>query len=689
MYSNESDEDTAELEEEEMNEDGYSGESGREDMEEESRHTSVHGISSVNRSSVSEDYSGYDSRLVGGTPRGIKRSRGGAAIFRGTLHSDRKIRSRKQDSAVPTLVKNMASRLGIAHLDDPDRLILRTESIVNQLPYPDFVTEGQEQDKGAIISSVVEDLGRVWQNFADHGMEDVHMHGDYVFGIGPDENAPALSKALFLATLLLQLHHPASAKGKQASLLPLAHKSINLTKSSQQSGILLNPTALPKVFIDWLDNSYSPYKAATKSLFVYQPNPIASANFWDLVLSLTLRGQLSAVIKLFKISDFKKAWSAREDGQSNDGYQGIQLENTERVINRAIQLLEHCPGLLDDDWNVTGNDWRIFRHRVEQASEHLANLAEGHDRDLDPRDSTFEASNFGIKNPSTKLSRSSRQAESHVPWSIYQSLKTLYGVLLGGVAEIISCAQNWVEVTVGLTIWWDGDDDDDEFAAGRSAMSRRSLRHSFSRTARLVDINHTAAYLRRLAAAFGQATDDSDETWFQINPINVVEVGLACVCEGNVEGVLALLRGWSLPVASAVVQIASVGGWYNPPAGGGTSMAGFNESDLMVLTSYGQPDEGLTRDSILIEYGEALFDKDVLQDAEKRNFKEGWELSLSALIRLDDTIRASHIVGDLLSRIPLGSDQRVDKVIEICQEFNKEKEAEGIAEVSRGWCEKF
>lgn len=682
-YYNHSD-DGEEPGEEDLNEEDYSEESERGTTDEDSRRNSVFGASSVKNSIFGEDYSGYGSHLDVAIPRGIKRSRGGATIPQRSYRMDGKIRSPNKDSAVPTIAKNMASRLGAASLDEPDQLILRTESIIGRLFSSEYAAEGQDQVQEAIIPTVVEDLRRLWQTSAEQRVGGLYTQGDYVVGIGPDENAPGLRKASFLAALLLQIHHPPPAKGKQASALPLLNISLHSMKSQRYSDSPLHQTALPKVLIEWLESNYCPYKIATKNLLTHEPNPTAHVNYWNLMLSLTLRGQLSAVIKILKVSDFKAAWTAREDGQGQDGYHGTRLGNIERAINRAIQLLELCPSLQDDDWNVTGSEWRIFRKRVEQASEYLANFAEGRDRDLDPLDPAFEASNFGIKNPSMKLSNSSRQAESLVPWTIYQNLKAIYGILLGGVTEIISCAQNWVEATTGLTIWWDGDDDDDEFAMGSSAMSRRSLRHSISRGARLVDINSTAAYLRRLASAFGQATDDSDETMFQINPINAVEVGLASVCEGNIEGVLALLRGWSLPIASAVMQIASLGGWYNPSAGN-AMMAGFNESDLMVLSSYGQPDEGLTRDSLLIEYGEALFDKDVLQDPEEQDAKEGWELSLAVLIRLDDTVRANTIVGDFLNRIPLRSDQRVDKIVDLCQEFGMERAAEGIAEVRRAF----
>jgi hypothetical protein len=55
----------------------------------------------------------------------------------------------------------------------------------------------------------------------------------------------------------------------------------------------------------------------------------------------------------------------------------------------------------------------------------------------------------------------------------------MYGILLGGATEIISFAQDWVEATIGLTAWWNGDDND-EIALGSLAMTRRSETLTFA-----------------------------------------------------------------------------------------------------------------------------------------------------------------------------------------------------------------
>lgn len=625
-----------------------------------------------------------ESRLYGSsvndvTPTGIKRSRGGAAISHGSSHRKEKSHRTKKDSAIPTMAKNMALQLGIASLDDPDNLIIGTEDLVSQLYAADTVAQGQERALEIALPDISEKLCNFWKGCCKEDLDDSPNEGDYSAVIGPDRNRPPFQRAIFLATLLLQLQHPPPAKGKQAFAMPRTARNSTFSTSIQSPHLSQKPMALPKILLNWLDDFHHPYQTETLNLSAHRPNPTASFNYWDILFSCTVRGQLSEVINILKKSNFKDGYTARQDGQGRVGYQGIQLGNIERVINRAIQLLESCPALHDGDWNVSGVQWQIFRKRVEQALDDLANFAEGRDRDLDPMETAFEASNFGIQNPTTTLSESTRRAESRVPWTIYQNLKALYGILLGASTEIISLAQDWVEAVIGLAIWWDGDDDDDDFAVGSLALTRRSLRRSQSQRTRLVDVNSQAAYSRRLAFAFANVTDDSNETTFQISPFNPVEVGLASVFESNIEGVIGLLKGWSLPVASAVVEIATLGGWYESSAGGALTH-GFNESDLMVL-SYGQEEQASQRDGLLADYAEALFERENFHQARRKESKEGWELAIGVLSRLDDAGKAKYRkVCELLRRIPLGSDARVDKILDICREFRMEREAQSIAE---------
>lgn len=613
-------------------------------------------------SSVMSDrfHQGNGSLFSTGIPRGSSKSHS---------HGAEKPRSFKKDSMIPVIAKNMASQLGIASIDESGDLIVDTEALVSQVYN---LSEGQDRALENTLSNVSEKLTDLWNRSVEGCADSSSLTGNYT-RIGPDERAPSFHRAVYLATLLLKLRHPPPAKGKQA------FAASRITRPLKSSTLPQNPTAIPKVLIDWLDEKYSPYKAATLSLLTHEPNPTAHSNFWDILFSSVLRGRIALVLKILQKSDFKDASTAREDGLGQNGYQGVLLENIRIVIDRAIRLLELCPALRDENWNVPGSEWILFRKHVEQCLDDLTTFAEGRNRDLDSEQSTFQAPNFSIKIHSTILSETTRRAESKVPWTVYQQLKALYNLLLGQDTEIISLAQDWIEASTALTIWWAGNDDDDGFAGGSLSMSRRSIRRSQSRSTRLVDVNTQAAYLRRLAFAFDRVTNSSENVIFEVSPVDPVEVGLASIFEGNLEGVLLLLEGWSLPVASAVIEIASKGGWYEESSNG-AAMNDFDESDLMVLSSYGQKSRTSKKDSILIEYAEALSNKGVLRGGNELS-TEGWELSVALFSRLDDNRTTKKKVSELLQRVPLISDLRADKLLNVCRSVDMDQEARIIAEV--------
>ena len=622
------------------------------------------------------------SSILDGTPRGMKRSRGGAMIPYAPPRSANKHRKPIQDSAVPGIAKNMATRIGIAKLSETDDFITQTEDILQEELYGVEASDNApEQALKAALPDASETLSELWRSCRDHDIANAPPLQDVTIGIGPAESEPALHKSIFLAALLLQLRHPPTAKGKQALAVTRFNRSSTISKSFQDSSTPANPTAFPKVLIDWMEKEHNAYQATINEVQSLHPNPTAHSNYWDIIHVCTMRGKLGEAVRILRRSNFHHARTAREDGQGDEGYNGIQVRNIERVVNRAIQILELCPALQDDDWNVTGNEWIIFRKRVQQAMEDLATFAEGRDRDMDSTQSTFESSNFGLLNTTMSLTQSTRRAESRVPWTVYQKLKVMYGILLGESTEILSSAQDWVEATIGLTVWWNGDDDED-IAVSILASTRRSLRPSQSRGPRLVDVNANPAYLRRLAYAFAWSTDDTDDDLFQINSMNPVEIGLASLFEGNVAGVIGLLRGWSLPVVSAVAEIASAGGWFETSVGNNLMDLDLDENDRSVLNGPNAQGSSMTRDTILMEYANALSNKAEIRRNHGKGVYEGWELSITLLARLDDDSVAQKRVGELLNRLDLNSDSRINKILETCQDFNMIKEARSITEVS-------
>lgn len=620
------------------------------------------------------------SSILDGTPRGMKRSRGGAIIPYAPPRSGKKHRKPTEDSGVSGIAKHMASRLGIAKLSETDDFITKTEEILQQELYgTDASGTTPEQALKAALPKASEVLSQFWQSWRDRDLANAPPMQDVTIGIGPAESEPALHKSIFLAVLLLQLRHPPTAKGKQALAVTRLSRSSTLSKSFQDSSLPANPTAFPKILIDWMEKEHNAYQSTISEIQSLRPNPTAHSNYWDIIHVCTMRGKLGEIVRILRSSNFHYARTAREDGQGDEGYSSTQVKNIERVVNRAIQVLELCPALQDDNWNVTGNEWIIFRKRVQQAMEDLATFAETRDRDSEQSD--FESSNFGLLSTTMSLTQSTRKAESRVPWTVYQKLKVMYGILLGEATEILSCAQDWVEATLGLTIWWNGDDDDD-LAVSSLAQSRRSIRTSQPRGPRLVDVNANPAYLRRLSYSFAWSTDEADDDLFQINSMNPVEVGLASLFEGNVAGVIGLLRGWSLPVVSAVAEIASVGGWFETSVGNNLMDLDLDENDRSLLNGHGIEGAPMTRDTILMEYADALSRKAEIQRNDGKAAYEGWELSMTLLSRLDDESVAQKKVGELLDLLELDSDSRMNKILEICEEFNMVKEARSITEVS-------
>jgi hypothetical protein len=196
----------------------------------------------------------------------------------------------------------------------------------------------------------------------------------------------------------------------------------------------------------------------------------------------------------------------------------------------------------------------------------------------------------------------------------------LYGIVLCQPEEILMTAQDWLEGTLYLTVWWDGADDYDLHAS----VAARSIRKNPGPRPREVDVAPLAAYRRRLADAFARVRehgqdggqDDDQNAVFQVDSTDLVQVGLACVLEDEVGCAVGLLRTWSVPITVAVVELAALGGWVPRTESAGRDNAlgqGLSKEDLLVL-SYGaatpevNPDD-IDRDEILSEYATQLSGK--------------------------------------------------------------------------------
>lgn len=618
-------------------------------------------------------FRGFTSINAGGGFQGRKSphkksSQFGASKSNFGASSRRSQRSRKpsalpgsgKSSVIPGIARDLAARSQYAKLHEPDDMILMTENIISEAV--DAVEQEGKLTEAAqeILSHASSECLKLWSKYSDsyteNGMKD---------GLGPGESGSDISKATFLTSLLLSLHHPP---------IQQARPHLNTWASNTRSLAIAplstpQPAPMPQVLLEWLDKYHISVEGVFMAVQGAEPNCTAHELFWETILGLLVRGKLTEIIQLFSEADFRHAASAVYDGETRPGYRGAQLQSVQAVVARARQLLEASPAVRYGDWNVSNSDWSMYRKKVESELDYLAETAEGGDRSEDDEltTSTFQAENFGLRNSSRNLSQTTRRAQSNVPWTIYQNLKIFYNILLGGAAEIMAQSQDWLEATLALTVWWDGTQDDN-IASWSLSVSRQAAKTSKNPVTE-------DPYLSRLSAAFLSVTDPDVPDSFQINTLSQLEVGLASVLQGNVEGVLGSLKSWSLVIASAVAEIGVSGGWIQstPQA----KPSGLDDEDLMVL-SYGQEQKAITKDSILHRFAEELFEKEEMHF--EGEVKEGWELAIAVATRLDDKELAKTTISHLLEDLHLVSQDRMDKLVMLCTDLGLEEQARNVSE---------
>ncbi|KAJ5225059.1 hypothetical protein N7468_006284 [Penicillium chermesinum] len=592
--------------------------------------------------------------------------------------------SPKKTSAMPSILRNLASRCRPAPVTEPADMIINTEDSLGRMWDDLRETNTRHIDMDLLLSYTANKVAATWDICADRsGITRPYGKGS---SIGPGEDAPNLVKASYLASLLLQIHHPSRASAPIASASnPAAHGGPDsMIKAMQRASVA---TPVPQILLDWLNSSHSSQSNDLQALRYVEPNPTASSNFWDIINATVLRGRFVEAAEVLRSADFNYARSALEDGLPQPGYRGKQLQNIQHCVNKALHILDSCPGFQDDDWDITGPDWTEYRKKVLKAVTALEEYAEGGEKDeqLEPvQNQGFQAVNFGFPNlgpKPTSFTQSARMAESRVPWSIYQNLRALYRIILGDTSTIKAYSQDWVEATIGLTAWWDGEDDDTISGPDfRTSTGSNDFRRSRgSKNLRAVDRNMRDAYLRRLDLAFGNVTsNDGAEKGFQVNTLNTLEVGLASVFEGNTQGVLELLQSWSLCVAAAVAEISTLGGWFGVSSS--SKMAGLNQNDLIVL-SYGQdtrPSQELSKDQVLCNYAAGLNVRGRIEN--ETGSRDGWELALEVLSRVDDGPMMKKAVAEIIDALPLDDVTQLDRLVMLCSDLGLEEEGRRISE---------
>ncbi|KAL1958819.1 hypothetical protein VTO42DRAFT_3656 [Malbranchea cinnamomea] len=590
-----------------------------------------------------------------------------------TISQESQAPSKEKGYAFSSIARDLESRANVKLANEPSAFILEAEDIIcrmyDQAREPDF----DQNDFALKLSDYSDELVELWKRYSREltATESFSMSG----GIGPGESAPNVVKACFVGSLILQLHHPplmsrTASNGTFSSGFRAPFRGVVQTDQPKSK------SPVPKVIFDWINFFHSRQRGRVDALRETQPNPTSSTVFWDIVLESVLKAEFPQAVQLLEAADFSHARSALEDGYEQPGYHGAQLQNIQRCINKAVQLLRSSPIMQHGDWDLKGLEWAMYRKRVCAALSELEDFAEGGEPAPTEDRRLFDAPHFGIPSvgsASFSFSQSARMSESKVPWTIYQSLRALYNILKGDAATILKHSHDWVEATVGLVGWWDGEDDNDIIL--KNGNSGYSAKRQPSQAPRSVDSNPEEAYLRRLDYAFGCVTNTLGKDGFQVNSMNDVEVALASVFEGNVDGVLRILRIWSIPVASFVAEVASFGGWLETSAGS-EPLPGFNESDLEVL-NYGQMDR-IRKDDLLLDYASSVFNFSRLETSSE--VRDGWELSLEVLSRLDDQELMKTKVNEYLDRIDLDTAEKMDKMVLLCTELGFNDEACKVSE---------
>ncbi|KAI1081286.1 hypothetical protein F5B20DRAFT_537634 [Whalleya microplaca] len=553
--------------------------------------------------------------------------------------------TRKRDLKYATLAKDLYSQSDFAEVTEPDSVILQTEDVINRL-FDEGVGPEDDEERldDTIAQTCVKLVENIWRTHVDT-LPDVS--DEHAAKVGPSALAPDFEKAVYLAALVLRIHHTPSIR--------------------DEFGGYRNE-ALPAVLFDWQNDEHNLDQEQLEAILYHRLAPAAHALYWQAVFNALVRGNIGGTLELLRSAGWE---SVKKSPRGEALYNGPALANIKRVIEDLCQVIEICPATTNLSWDIRSSDWTLFRLKAKAAKEGLISFSEGKDR-AHPTTSRFTNSAFGDSTDGRQsLTGLARKAESQIPWDIYENLQSLYAILAGEPEAILAAAQDWCEATIGLFGWWDD---------GHNKRNHSRSLHSGNRTTGDED------FLDRLALSLQTATESD----FHFNSADPVEVGIACAFESNIEGVIGFLRLWSLPIASTVAEIASLGRWLPPPEPQNLiNMDDFDMEELEVLgmneRSGPDADDGI-KDTTLIHYARTLRNRKHITSTSPhgRLSREGWELAIQIVGRIDSPERSEQMVQELLTSVLNGIDEysreTVDKVWRLLNELGMINLAEDTAE---------
>lgn len=560
------------------------------------------------------------------TPAADARAREEAEnIFRAS--SRRPASGRRAEFEFGSIAREHYSQQGrAAMIQETPNLILETEDIVSHL-YDEGI--GAKDDAEKLDSSLALAALRLTQIWNDYAQSLGNPEEEHAIGIGPGMDDDPFKKAAFIADLVIRMHHTRFQDGLDDGKRP----------------------PLPEVLFQWMKEAHNPYPDQVEEVVLHEPNPACHPLFWQTVRTALVRGEIDLATRLLQDADFRYVRKNR----GPPAYTGKSLENIQHAIKVTCSMLDTCPAA-SGDWNILGSDWTLFRIKAGASWDQLQRFAEGRDQQQ------FGSESYGTPQSMAGLAR---KAESRVPWEVYEQLNTIFDIAMGSQSAILETAQDWCEATIGLYGWWN---------EGKDSQKKRRL--NLLGSTQLVPVED---HLDRLARAI-HTTVESD---FHFDPRNPVEVALASALEGNFAAVVGLLREWSLPVASATAEIASLGQWLpKPQPKAMMTLDTLDDDDLDVLGVPKQgPDEveGI-KDTTLVWYARELAGIDQISAD-----REGWEVAVQVLGRMDSVGKSEETVGellhDILETLQPDSSSTVDKMWRILSDIGMVSFAEETVEV--------
>ncbi|KAG6027817.1 hypothetical protein E4U41_000828 [Claviceps citrina] len=538
----------------------------------------------------------------------------------------------KKQVSFAAIAKDIYTRQDAARITESHDLIMKTEDLVLRL-YDEGI--GAEDDAAKMDNSLANITYQLINLWNSHVEKLPRPEGEDFATIGPGDNAEPLEKAAYVAQLILRIHH---------------NRFENDADNDETT------TPLPEVLFDWQRSSHNLYHDQIGKIRCFKPSPACHSLYWQTLRNALLRGHVSGASQLLKDAGWEHV---SKGAQADKAYMGTALENVCRFADAASEILDKCPASRGD-WDIWNSSWTLFRVQARGSLDRLALFAEG--RDMSSLDGRYSPK-------PQSMSVMARKASSQIPWDVYENLQMVYNIILGNDEAILEIAQDWCEATVGLLGWWDD-----------GSQRHRNLRLSESRGfgASGSQFRGSSEYLDRLGSAFHLVLQSD----MSPNPLNAVEVAIASCFEGNVNGVIGLLRTWSLPVASSVAEIASLGQWLPPTeTRKAPSMGALDMDDLALLGILPPTDDELEgiKDMTLVLYARELAGIERLSAQ-----RDGWEIAIQVLGRMDLPKKSEEIIAellrDLLATLNEKSGTTVDRMWRILNDLGMITYAEETAE---------